>query len=356
MTHLFTPGPVPVPPEVQEACARRVLYHHSQDFSELSRNVWRGLQEVFCTTGPVLTLSGSGMTGIEACIASTVRRGDRVVVLQHGRFGARLVTINKLYGAHVIELSVSLGETISPELVQDRLKGIDGISTVWLVHSETSTGVALDLAGIASVVREYAPHALLMVDAVLTLAIQELKTDEWHLDAVVAGIQKGLMCPPGIACVAISEKFIARMSACDPSSYTLDLRTVLDFQRRGLSPWTPPVSLMAGLDVSLTDITNRGLHSIWQHHNELVQFVQQQCMARGFTQFGDGTSRGVVVVQHPEVSMIIHELAERHNIIVAGGQDTLKDKVMRIGTCGSYTIKKMTELFAAIDSILLKNT
>lgn len=352
---LFTPGPVPVPPEVLEACARPVLYHHSEAFRELSQNVWRELQTVFRTSNPVLTLSGSGMTGIEACVASTVRPGDRVVVLHHGRFGARLVTINRLYGAHVIELSVAAGESISAELVQNRLAGIDAISAVWLVHSETSTGVALDLPAIASVVRQFAPNALIMVDAVLTVAIQELHTDEWQLDAVIAGIQKGLLCPPGIACVAVSERFISRMAECDPRGYTLDLRISLDCYNRGQFPWTPPVSLMAGLHVALTRITKQGLPAVWQHHKELVSYVQQQCLARGLMQFGDGTAQGVVVVGHPNVSMIIRRLAERHTMIVASGQDALKGQIMRIGTCGSYTIELMTELFDAIDSILLEN-
>ncbi|HLP29136.1 MAG TPA: aminotransferase class V-fold PLP-dependent enzyme [Candidatus Didemnitutus sp.] len=352
MKHLFTPGPVPVPLSVVEACAQPVLYHRSNEFRELSQRVWNGLQEIFVTTDPVLVLAGSGMTGIEACIASTVCPGDRVLVLHHGRFGERLVTINQRYGAHVIELGVSWGEEITAVMVEDRLSGIGNITTVWLVHSETSTGVTLPLSEITSVIQRMAPDALIMVDAVLSVAIEPVLTEEWNLDAVVSGVQKGLMCPPGLAAVAVSKRMIDRIHSVPTRSYTLDLATVLKDYERGLFTWTPPVSLIAGLDVALGMILKKGLPATWADHQERASHVRSLARSRRFSEFGAGTSCGVVVLQHNAIQSVIDELATQHNIIVSGGQDQLKGLIMRIGICGSYTSEMMNTLFLAIDAIL----
>ncbi len=349
---LFAPGPVPVPPDVVEACARPVLHHRSSEFKDLSQDVWRNLQTVFCTSNPVLILAGSGMTGIEACIASTVAPGDKVLVICHGRFGERLSHINRCYGASVIELIVEWGETVPIDLIEQRLQAESNISTVWLVHSETSTGVALDLESISAVVHRYAPDALLMIDAVLSIAIQEVQTDRWKLDAVVTGIQKGLMCPPGLACVSASERMISRMQSREPRSYTLDLNTILKDQQRGLFTWTPPVSLIAGLHVALTNICSRGLPEVWTHHTDLADSVRQNAIRRGMALYGTSNAMGVVVLEHSQSSEIIHELDRVHNMIVIDGQDHLEHRVIRIGTCGSYTNEMMNDLFDAIDVVL----
>lgn len=347
---LYTPGPVPVPPRVTEACSRPLLYHRSREFRDLSQRVWEGLQRVFLTTDPVLVLSGSGMTGIESCVASTVRPGDRVVVLHHGRFGERLVKINQLYGAHVIELGVAWGEEITAEMVEERLSSMSDIASVWLVHSETSTGVSLNLKQISEVVHRVAPDSLLMVDGVLTVAIEPLHMSEWNLDAVVAGIQKGLMCPPGAAVVAVSQRMIEMIKSHAPCSYTLDLTTVLKDQERGLFTWTPPVSLIAGLDVALTMIQEEGLPNVWKRHADLATYVRDCAAQLDLSPFGCATSNGVVVVQGNDVQSIIDALAER-DVIVAGGQDQLKGRIMRIGTCGSYTTDMMNGLFESIRSL-----
>lgn len=347
---LYTPGPVPVPPRISEACARPLLYHRSSEFRELSRRVWDRLQHVFLTKDPVLVLSGSGMTGIEACVASTVHPGDRVLVLHHGRFGERLVTINQRYGANVIELGVAWGEEITAEMVEERLSSLSDISSVWIVHSETSTGVSLDLEQISDVVHRLTPDALLMVDGVLSVAIEPLRMTDWKLDAVVAGIQKGLMCPPGAAVVAVSQRMIERVRSHAPCTYTLDLAIVLKDQERGLFTWTPPVSLIAGLDVALTMILDEGLPNVWKRHADLADHVRDLAMQRGVVPFGCATSKGVVVVQADNVQTIINGLAD-HDIIVAGGQDRLKGRIMRIGICGSYTTDMMNELFETIDTL-----
>jgi len=351
-SRLYTPGPVPVPPAVSEA-SYSVLHHRSQEFLDVSQRMWANLRTVFQTTSPVAVLPGSGMTAIESAIASTVKTGDRVVVLQHGRFGERLAAINTIYGAHVIDISVAWGETITAEMVEERLSSIGHISCVWLVHSETSTGVALDVASITNAIRQTAPDALIMVDAVLSLAIQELLPDTWGIDAVATGIQKGLMCPPGLGCVSVSSRMQQRMKGVDRRSYTLDLNTVLRDAERGYFTWTPPVTLVSSLEVALGMLCAQPIRDIWEHHTSLTAHVQNLAHQRGLNIFGDGSARGVVVLQHDDAGSLVRTLETDYGIIVASGQDHLLDRTFRIGTCGSYTNKMMDELFHVIDQIVL---
>lgn len=348
---LFTPGPVPLPPEVLAAGANVEVYHQSDAFGGFVQELSEQLQHVMLASSPVLMMSGSAMTGIDACAASLQREHDIVLVLHHGRFGERVRDIASLYSDNVTCVSAPWGETIGVDAVEEACASLPRLDVVWCVHSETSTGVSLDLAAIASVVRRYHPEALVCVDAVTSVAIQELRAAEWGLDAVVTGIQKGLCCSPGIAVVALSERAREKAST-SRGRYTLDLHRVdVNLQIHRMT-WTPPTSLMAQLSASLELIRNRGLEAVWQHHERLYRDVRALAEERGFSVWGASTSRGVLVLTHPRGEHIRRELEHSHNIIVANGQDQMAGKVVRFGLCGSYSLERYSILFDAIDNIL----
>lgn len=347
---LYTPGPVPVPPEIRNAGS--VLHHRSDAFLDLSQRLWSNLKKVFRTESPVAVLSGSGMCGIESVVASTVRHGDAVVVLNHGRFGQRLVQINTIYGATVHNLEVEWGQTITPGMVEHYLSTLSNITAVWCVHSETSTGVLLDLESIAHVIRKYFPSALILVDGVLGVGIEKLEVDLWGIDAVVTGIQKGLRCPPGIACVSVSQRAHEHMKMVPQATYTMHLPTVLADLDKGLFTWTPPVTLVGMLEASTLDFVGRGLPAVWEHHKELAGYVRRRGKDIGLQSFGDGTAHGVVVFSHAQAIEIVQTLAKDYNFIVAFGQDHLAPTTFRVGTCGSYTQAAMDELFDAIKTVV----
>ncbi|MBU3742128.1 MAG: alanine--glyoxylate aminotransferase family protein [Candidatus Kapabacteria bacterium] len=349
---LFTPGPVPVSAAVLAACAAPPLFHRGKPFMEMSQRVWQNLRAVYRTEYHVVVLAGSGMTGIEAAMASTLAPGDTVVVLEHGRFGARLATIAERYGAAPSVLRVPWGETITAAMVEEYLRPLQGVRHVWLVHSETSTGVALELEAIARSIRRVAPDTLIGVDAITSMAIHAVETDAWDLDLVVSASQKGFACPPGLATVGISPRAEARMRARPASTYTLHLPTVVDSMKQGLFPWTPPVTLIAGLDVALDVILAEGLDLVWQRHADLARYTQSALADRGFTLFGDGSSHAVTVIADERASQIKRGLLEKHDIVIAGGQDLLQDKVFRIGTCGNVHRADIEDLMRAIDDVL----
>lgn len=361
---LFTPGPVRVPPEILAAAAEPPLYHRSDEFRVCSQRVWTNLKKVFKTANPVAVLAGSGMTGIEAAITSTLRRGESAIVLVHGRFGERIAHIMRIHGVtpHVIE--VPWGETIKPEAVVTTLKEFPNASALWMVHGETSTGVALDVEAIALAVRaecagrteraasSQTKDILICVDAIASLAIHPLETDAWSLDIVVAGIQKGLMCPPGLVCVSVSPRALERVVDNDIRTYTLDLQTVLAHQEKGLFTWTPPVTLVRALDVALNLVLLEGLPNVWQRHADVSRMLQEGVRDRGLSVFGDGTSHAVTPVVLANANTFRQRLLQRHAIVIANGQDHLSGTLVRIGTCGSITRRDILELFNAIDDVL----
>lgn len=348
---LFTPGPVPLPTAIAAAGSNVNVYHQSDAFPSYVRDLSHRLQRVFMSEHPVLMLSGSAMTGMDAAAATLQRASDTVLVLHHGRFGERLLDIARTYSDTVVSCTVPWGSTITVETVAKQCASMKALDVVWCVHSETSTGVSLDLQSIATTIRANHPHALICVDAVTSVAIQELQSETWGLDVVIAGIQKGFACSPGMALVAMSSRARERAR---PSRqlYTLDLHRVLANLNAGRMTWTPPTSLMNQLSVSVDMILERGLTATWQHHKDLYNDVRGRAEERGFSVWGDSTSRGVIVLAHPRGEELRQRLEHDYNMIIANGQDEMAGRVVRFGLCGSYSSEHYSLLFNAIDDIL----
>lgn len=306
------------------------------------------------TEGTVALLSGSSMTGIDAVAGGCIRPDEAVLVIRHGRFGDRLADCSAVHGAEVHSLSVPWGQCVTPDMFRNHLIGVlsrGPLRAVWMVHSETSTGVSLDVQAFSKILREHSPETLLLVDAVTSAAIQELRMDAWHIDAVIAGAQKGLMSPPGVAIVALSARCEEIVRNSVSGQYSNDLKRTLQVHDKGLMLWTPPVGIVRALAEATDMISEEGLENTWKRHDELHAFVTQQATIRGIEIFGQATSRALVAVTRNDVSELRLKLRQRFQMHVADGQDELSGKIMRIGICGSYSISDMQELFEAIDAI-----
>lgn len=351
---LYTPGPVPVPQRVMDAASQPMIHHHSEEFRQVLARTRDNLARIIGTEQTVVLMSGSATTAIDSLAAACIRPDDRVMVLRHGRFGQRLADCCAIHGAKVLNCSAPWGGSITADefrtaLLNELAEG--PLRAIWLVHSETSTGVSLDVEGISGVLREYSPETLLLVDGVTSVAVQRLKMDEWHLDAVVTGTQKGLMSPPGLGIAAISKRLEESVWDATSRLYSNDLRRVLATHRSGLMLWTPPVSVVRALEVASTMILDEGMEHIWQRHDELHAYVMHEAQLRGFQPFGLATSRALLALSRPDVAELRTELKSRCAMHVADGQDELSGKIMRIGICGSYTHQDMSELLSAIDMI-----
>ena len=351
---LFTPGPTPVPESVMLAMAEPIIHHRNPEFREILARVNENLKYLFCTTGPVLTLACSGTGAVESTFVSLFSAGDQVISVNGGKFGERWVKMPKAYGLRVHELTVEWGKAPTAEQIREALKAAPDAKAVYLTHSETSTGTATDVKALARVIRE-ASDALVCVDGITAVGAHELRFDEWGIDVCVTGSQKGLMIPPGLAFVALSERAVGKTETSTLPKFYFDLRRALKSHKENDTPWTPAVSLIIGVDRALAMIRDEGIENVWKRHERLAMAVRSGVRALGLRLFSDSPSYAVTPVWLPqgvEWKQFNSTLKKSYGITVAGGQDAYAGKIFRISHLGYYDELDMVAVIAALERTL----
>jgi len=349
--YLFTPGPTPVPPEVLAALAEPVVHHRSPDFRPIYDRCLSRLREVCRTESDVLLFTASGTGAFESAVVNLVSPGDPHLVVSAGSFGERWAAMTSRYGADVDHLRYAWGETPDAEDVRARLAAREA-KAVWVVQSETSTGVVADVQAIAAAAKE--AGALVVVDAVSSLGAVPCETDAWGLDVVVSGSQKALMTPPGLGLAAVSDAAFARRGSL-PRFY-FDWERTRDAQRSLDAPFTPAVSLIAGLDVALGLLLDEGLEAAFERHVRLGRAARAGVKAMGLELFSPDDDRSAVVtaVRAPdgiEAGDIVSAVRNRFGMTLAGGQGELKGRIFRIGHIGWFDVFDITTALAAIELV-----
>ena len=350
--YLFTPGPTPVPPEVLAATAAPIVHHRGPDFRVLYERCLTRLREVFRTESEVLMFAATGTGGFESAIANLTSPGDRALVVSAGSFGERWVAMAKAYGADVDHLHYEWGEAPSPDDVAEHARDAKYVT---LVHSETSTGVVVDLQPLAAAAKE--AGALVVVDAVSSLGAVPLETDAWGLDVVVTGSQKALMTPPGLALVAVSDAAYAAADGAGAPRFYFDWARTRKAQQAVNAAFTPAVSLVAGLDVALGLILDRGLEAMFAHHLRLGRACREGAKAMGLELFSPDDDRSAVVtaIRAPagvDADELLLLLRDRHGVTLAPGQGELKGKVFRIGHIGWFDVFDIASALSAVELAL----
>ena len=248
--YLFAPGPTSVPPKSFWSSRSRCCTIASRQFLETLSEVRDGLKYLFQTSGEVILLSASGTGGMEAVVANLFSTGDRALVISGGKFGERWGEICRAYGVEAVTLEVPWGEAVKPGDVAAALARDDSIRGVCVQACETSTGAAHDVRALGEIVKAH-PQALLLVDAVSALGATEVRTDEWGLDAVVAGSQKAMMLPPGLAFVAMSDRAWQRAAETNLPRYYFDLPKIRSELEQDDHPYTLPTPVVVALRQSL---------------------------------------------------------------------------------------------------------
>jgi serine---pyruvate transaminase len=336
--YLMTAGPTPVPPAVSQAMAAPMLYHRAPAFDELFERVLTRLPQVFRTSSPVLTFTASGTGAMESAAANLIRPGTKVLACATGKFGERWIQLAEAYGADLMRHEPGWGVRLDPADIDRLLTENSGVEVVFATLSETSTGIVHDIQAIAEVVRRH--DAILVVDAISGLAAAELHQDDWGVDVVVAGSQKALMCPPGLAFASVSERALEFAARDGSGRYYFDWGRTAKSQAKGASPFTPAVSLFLGLDVALGMIEDEGLENVWARHDLLARATRAGAAALGLELFGDPDERSTVVTAIELPGDIdgakVPGALRRLGITANGGQDHLKGRILRIAHCGYF--------------------
>ncbi len=353
------PGPTPVPEKVLEALSRHPIGHRSKEFQDLIESTTKNLQWLHQTQNDVLTITGSGTAAMEAGIISTLNKGDKVICGENGKFGERWVKVAKEFGLEVIKIDSEWGTPLNPEefkkvLEEDKEKEI---KAVILTHSETSTGVINDLETISSYIRKHS-RALSIVDCVTSLGACNVPVDEWELDIVASGSQKGYMIPPGLSFVAVSKKAWDAAKQSNLPKFYLNLNSYRKSLENNSNPYTPAVNLVFALEESLKMMREEGLETIFLRHNRHKLAISNAVKALNLKLYADEKylSPSITAVDTEEIDAeeLRKKIKNKYDILLAGGQDHLKSKIFRVGHLGYINDRDIITVISAISSTLLE--
>lgn len=341
---LQLPGPTNVPDRVLRAMDRPTIDHRGQPFAAMVGGILNDLKTTLGGAEHVFIYPASASGGWEAALVNTLSTGDRVLVCVNGFFADKWCGVARRIGLTVDVLDGDWRRAVDPDAVRDRLESDEGraIRAVMVVHNETSTGITTDVAAVREAMDRADHPALLMVDAVSSLASIRYAHEDWRVDVTVAGSQKGLMLPPGLCFNAVSRRALdAHRSATLPRAYW-DWTPLLEFNARGFFPYTPATNLLFGLREALTMLREEGAEQTTARHHRLAEATRRAVRAWGLDLFGREAgelSDTVTTVEMPngsDAETFRRAVLERFDMSLGAGLGPLEGRVFRIGHLGDF--------------------
>ena len=334
--YLLAPGPTAIPPEVLLKMAEPILHHRNPLFEEVVAEVRENLKYLFNTKNEVLIFASSGTGAMEGAITNMLSSGDKAICLQSGKFGERWGNICKAYGVEAINIDLPWGDDLDPALVEKTLKANPGVKAVYMQATETSTGAMFPVKEVAAIVKNY-PETLMVVDGITGVGVFELPQDAWNIDILVAGSQKALMLPPGLAFAGVSDKAWEFNKKAKLPRFYFNWTKELNNLQKNQTNFTPAISLIVGLRESLRMIKEEGLENVFKRIDTLALATREGAKALGLKVFARTPSPAVTAIMAPEGidgQAIYKTLWKKYGVTGAGGQDQLKGKIFRIATLG----------------------
>jgi alanine-glyoxylate transaminase/serine-glyoxylate transaminase/serine-pyruvate transaminase len=339
------PGPTNIPERVLRAMDRQIVDHRGPDFARLTLEILPALRDVVKTKEAHVVLYPSSGTGAwEACIVNVLSPGDRVLLAETGQFSTLWAELTKKLGIDVELIPGDWRTGADPEEIERRLRADRErrIKAVMVVHNETSTGVASRVADVRAAIDRAGHPALFLVDTVSSLASIDYRHDEWGVDVMVTGSQKGLMLPPGIGFNVVSAKALeASKHASFPRSY-FDWAPIIAANKQGFFPYTPPTLLMFGLRESLAMLHEEGLENVFARHARLAEATRRAVRGWGLEMLAtdpreySNTLTAIVVPDGVDSDAVRKTILERFDMSLGVGLGKVKGRVFRIGHLGSF--------------------
>jgi alanine-glyoxylate transaminase/serine-glyoxylate transaminase/serine-pyruvate transaminase len=359
---LQIPGPTNLPDRVLRAMDRPVVDHRSPEFAQLTEDVRVGLRRVFGTRdGAPMLYPASGTGATEAALVNVLRPGDRVLSFNYGLFSGGMGMIARRFGYDVDEVPMRWGQAVSPDDVERKLKADspgNPYRAVLICHNETSTGVTCDIGGIRRAMDAVGHDALLIADTVSSLASIDFRMDEWRVDLIICGSQKGLMLPPGLGILGVSRRALAvsTQSGGSPRHFW-DWEPIMRENRIGLFPYTPATLMLFGLREALRMLVDEeGLENVFARHRRLADGVRAAVRAWGLPTVCEDpatASNTITAVRTPDgvdSNALLKHARERYALSLGGGIGPLNGQAFRIGHLGALN---ELEVLATIGGIEL---
>jgi aspartate aminotransferase-like enzyme len=353
--YLLAPGPTPVPQEVLLSMAMPIIHHRSPDFLPVLDSAKKGLQWLFQTNNDVLILASTGTGGMVGAVNNFFNPGEKVLVINGGKFGERWTKICQAYGLKVEEIVVEWGYSIKPDAVEASLKKDPEIKGVFVQATETSTGVYHDIEGLGKVIKNH-HNTLFVVDAISALVAQDIKTDEWNIDIMVGGSQKGLMLPPGLAFVSVSDKAWKKNETSKMPRFYFNFKKERENLAKNQTNFTSAVTLIIGLNEAIKILQKEGLENVFKRHAKLANATREAVKAIGLGIYSkESPSNSVTAIEMPagiDGQLVYKTLREKYGITGAGGQDKAKGKIFRLAHLGYADTFDIITGIAALEMVL----
>lgn len=359
-THLFVPGPTPVPEVIRRAMNVPAEDHRAPDFPDFVLDLLTDLRRVFrLREGRVLLYPGSGTGAWEAAISNCLDRGDRVLMARHGHFSHLWVDMARRLGLDVVCHDVAWGEGVPVEAFEQALRADPTIRAVFVTHNETATGVTSDVRAVRRAMDAAGSDALLLVDGVSSVASLEFRQDDWGVDVAVAGSQKGFMLPAGLAILGVSEKALAAAERSTMERCYFAFADMIAANDVGYFPYTPPTPLLHGLRASVDRLLDEGMDDVAARHRRLGEAVRQGVKAWGLElcavspRWYSDTVTAVRLPPGVDGALVCRIAYHRYRTSFGGGLGQVAGRVFRIGHLGDVNEVTCLSALAAAEMALL---
>ena len=356
--YIMTPGPTPISEEVLREHSRPLMHHRSPEFSKIFIEVTEKLKKLFKTENDLFILTSSGSGAMEAGVTNFFSKGEKVLVASVGNFGERFKKISSRFGLEVISLDYEWEDAANPEDIKKALDDNPDIKGVMVQFSETSTGAINDIKAIGNIVKNY--PVILIVDAISGLGASDLRTDEWGLDVVIGGSQKGLSAPTGIAFISVSEKAWKLNEKSDIPRFYFDLAAAKNYSQKTppQTPWTPGISIIVAMNKALDMLFEEGLEKVFKRHRVLALATQKAVKKMGLELLVKNENKrgfsvtSIMVPDGIDAKELTKTMRVKYGVTIAGGQGKLTGKIIRIGHLGYFGMFDIIIAISALEMAL----
>ena len=355
---IMLPGPTNVSERVMKAMTQPIINHRGDGFRNLYGGIIDKTKRLFQTEQNVVVLSSSGTGGVEAAVWNLMRPGDLAIVPVFGEFSSRLAETVELAGGTVVRVEAELGMTPSLEQMEAAVREHPKFKALYLVHNETSTGVAVQYVQEACrMAKEHGAFAV--VDAISSLGGYSIPVDKWGIDVCVTGSQKCIAAPPGLALLSVSNDVVKYAKEFQPKTRYFDLSRNAEYAAKGETPFTPSLPLFYALNEALNEVFEEGLENRVARHGRMSESLYSGVQSMGLKPAAakEVRSRTVVAVSYPSGTddlLFRRTLDKEHGVVVGGGFGPFSGKVFRIGCMGLINERFVQRTLDAVSVTLEK--
>jgi aspartate aminotransferase-like enzyme len=353
---IMLPGPTNVSDRVMRAMLNPIINHRGDSFRELYKGVLDKTRHLFQTEGDVVVLSSSGTGGVEAAVWNLIRPGDVAVVPVFGEFSMRLAETVELAGGKAVRVASDFGTVPTLDQLKSAIEKQGNFKALFLVHNETSTGVAAPYVEEATkAARDHGAFAV--IDAISSLGGYAIPVDKWGVDMCITGSQKCIAAPPGLALLSVSSRVSEFLKGSPPKTRYFEIPRYLEYGAKGETPFTPALPLFYALDEALKELLEEGLARRVERHDRMSALIYDGLAKLGLKAVAERSvrSKTVVASYYPagvDDSKFRKELAHDKGVVIAGGFGPFAGKVFRVGCMGQINEELVRKTLKAIGDTL----